>query len=285
MALSRVWIPSPNYSSRGGAGVRLIVIHSSEGAQTLESLGGFFKGNVQASSQVGIDNVKRGRIGEYVQRSNKSWTQASYNPVATSAELCTPSGASTSWSNQTWRSKDVMLANCAEWIAEEARKFGIPITKLTPSQAQGGGKGVCQHRDLGSGGGNHHDCGTGFPIDYVLDLARGKKPSGGTAPPKGPDYRLMEAPPMQLVFSTGKPGEAPAATLVIPNFYADGKARYRFGCAEKTSFRVDMMGHGKTATISLDGSADGVGIPKGCKAITVRRDSGSAPIDAVLSKD
>ena len=48
--LKRVWIPSPNYSSRGGAGVRLIVIHTAEGARTIESLGSYFQGNVQASS-------------------------------------------------------------------------------------------------------------------------------------------------------------------------------------------------------------------------------------------
>jgi hypothetical protein len=32
---------------------------------------------------------------------------------------------------------------------------------------------VCQHIDLGSAGGGHVDCGSGFPYDYVLDLAKG----------------------------------------------------------------------------------------------------------------
>ena len=38
MALTRVWLPSPNYSGRGGSSVRLIVLHTTEGAQTYQSL-------------------------------------------------------------------------------------------------------------------------------------------------------------------------------------------------------------------------------------------------------
>jgi hypothetical protein len=174
MALKRVWIPSPNYSSRGGASVRLIVLHTAEGARTIESLGSFFQGDVSASSQVGTDD-KVNTVGEYVSRGNKSWTQSEFNPVATSNELC----GFASWSTDEWRNNHAnMLANCAAWIAEEAAHFGIPITRLSASQAQGSGRGVCQHVDLGSRGGGHHDCGSGFPMDYVLDLARG---GGGAA--------------------------------------------------------------------------------------------------------
>ena len=31
MALKRVWDPSPNWSSRGGSGVRLVVVHTADG--------------------------------------------------------------------------------------------------------------------------------------------------------------------------------------------------------------------------------------------------------------
>ena len=39
------------------------------------------------------------------------------------------------------------------------------------------GRGVCQHVDLGARGGGHHDCGPGFPMDRVLDMARGGIPT------------------------------------------------------------------------------------------------------------
>ena len=168
MALTRKVIPSPNYSSRGGATVRLIVIHTAEGATTIESLGSFFQGNVSASSHTGIDD-KQGVIGEYVRRDFKAWTAANANPVAVQTELC----AFAKWSYSEWKKHPNMLSNCAAWIAEEAAYFGIPIVKLNASQAQGSGRGVCQHADLGSWGGGHWDCGSGFPMDEVLTMAKG----------------------------------------------------------------------------------------------------------------
>ena len=65
-----------------------------------------------------------------------------------------------------------MLENCARWIAEEAAHFDIPIVKLTAPQAQGTGRGVCQHADLGDWGGGHWDCGGSFPLDDVLTRAK-----------------------------------------------------------------------------------------------------------------
>jgi hypothetical protein len=172
VALTRKWIASPNYSSRGGAGVRLIVIHTAEGATTIESLGNFFKSSsAEASSHTGADD-KKNTVGEYVKRGNKAWTQANANPVCVSLELC----GFAKWSTAEWNKHPNMLDNCAKWIAEEAKAYGIPITKLTPSQAQGSGRGVCQHDDLGSWGGGHWDCGGGFPIDDVIKMAKGGAP-------------------------------------------------------------------------------------------------------------
>ena len=167
--LQRRSIPSPNYSNRGGANVRLIVLHTAEGAKTYQDLGAFFsRSSSNVSSHVGIDDTP-GVIGEYVKRRDKAWTAANANPVAVQAELC----AFASWSSAEWLRHDTMLSNCARWIAEEAAVFGIPITKLTRAQAQGKGRGVCQHVDLGAWGGNHFDCGGAFPMDYVLEQARG----------------------------------------------------------------------------------------------------------------
>jgi len=166
--LTRKPFPSPCYSSRGGATVRLIVLHTAEGATTIESLGSFFANSTnQVSSHTGIDD-KLGMVGEYVTRSGKAWTAGGANPVAVQTELC----AFAKWSLAEWNKHPNMLENCARWIAEEARAFDIPITKLSASQAQGSGRGVCQHNDLGSWGGGHWDCGGSFPIDSVLARAK-----------------------------------------------------------------------------------------------------------------
>ncbi len=89
-----------------------------------------------------------------------------------------------------------MLENCARWIAEEAAKFGIPINEAFTIAGAGPSRGVCQHDDLGSWGGGHWDCGSGFPIDEVLEMARTGSGAGGE--------EYMNPPTMAVGFrSTG----------------------------------------------------------------------------------
>jgi hypothetical protein len=193
MALRRVAIPSPNYSTRSGAPVRLIVMHTAEGALTYNSLGAYFANpSSGVSSHVGIDDTP-GVVGEYVRREYKAWTQGNANSIAVAAELC----AFAAWSPAEWDRHPNMLDNAAAWIAEEATKFGLPITRLTPAEAQGSGRGVCQHVDLGSWGGGHTDCGPAFPMDRVLQMAKG---SPTPAPPtpipteEDPEMIIVRAP-------------------------------------------------------------------------------------------
>ena len=178
MALRREWIGSPNYSSRGGARVRLVVLHTAEGALTYQSLGSFFSSpSSGVSSHTGIDDTP-GVVGEYVRRGEKAWTQGNANPYSVAAELC----AFAEWSTSEWDNHPAMLINCAEWIREECAAFNIPIRRLSAAEAQGGADGVCQHVDLGAAGGGHWDCGPGFPMDDVLRMAAGG--SSATAPTK-----------------------------------------------------------------------------------------------------
>jgi hypothetical protein len=156
--------------------VRLIVLHTAEGARTYQELGNFFSNPASGvSSHVGIDDTP-GIVGEFVRRDYKSWCQANANPYSVAAELC----AFAAWSPEEWQLHPQMLANCAAWVAEEADYFGIPLVALTPAQAQGGSAGVCQHVDLGSHGGGHWDCGPGFPMAQVIDMA-----CGGAGPSVG----------------------------------------------------------------------------------------------------
>lgn len=176
MALTRVWTPSPNYS--GGGTKRLLVIHTMEGftgPNGAYDCAKYFQGSgAGASSQVCVDN-NRGKIWECVNRNNGAWTQCNYNGQSVSMEQ---SGYA-SWSRSYWlANRDAQLHNIADWLAEESAHFGIPLTDLSASSAQGSGRGVCYHSELGSAGCGHSDPGAGFPLDVVLDWARG----GGTAP-------------------------------------------------------------------------------------------------------
>ena len=192
MALTRIPYPSPNYSSRSGATVTTIVLHTAEGALTIASLGAWFQNpSAGVSSHVGIDDTPA-TVGEYVPRSGNAWTAANANRWSVQAELC----AFASWTPDDWAAHPTMLENTAAWIAEEAEAFGIPIVKLSASQAQDpNARGVCQHNDLGSMGGGHWDCGPNFPIDQVLAMAAGGGGSAAPGPPpwEEPDLYLIQA--------------------------------------------------------------------------------------------
>ena len=173
MALKRVWIPSPNYSPGRSVRPRLLVLHTTEGARTIESLGNFFANpSAEVSSHAGADD-KPNMIGTYVRRDNRAWTQGDANSQAVSIEMC----AFARWPESEWAKHPALLDNVAKWLAEEAEFFEIPLVRLSPAQAQGAGRGVCQHVDLGAMGGGHWDCGSGFPMGDVIQMARdGVKP-------------------------------------------------------------------------------------------------------------
>src|SRR5215831_4733291 len=264
MALKRVWIGSPNYYS-GNSGRRLLVVHSSEGAQSYQDLGNFFaNASSQVSSHVGIDDKVRGTIGEYVKRGNSAWTAGNANGVSIQVELCTPSGASANWSRQTWLNHETMLRNLADWLREESQQTGIPLNELTSGQAQGSGRGVCQHTDLGSWGGGHSDCGPNFPMDQVLKWAKGQD-SGGT----GYNYREDDPEMFYLQFVNGK------APIVIPSQHTDGKSRIRFGANEACQIRIDWSesgGRGNTdLDLGYDSEAQGTDIKDGDNYAVIRR--------------
>lgn len=242
MTLTRRWMPSPNYSGRGGSKVRLIVVHTAEGALTIEELGNFFDDpSAEASSQVGIDD-KKNVVGEYVKRESKAWTQSNANPVAVSAELC----AFAKWSRDEWMKHPNMLANCAAWIREEAVYFDLPIVALTDSQAQGSSKGVCQHENLGEWGGGHWDCGGGFPMDHVISLAKGEDDG------EMPGYPQWFWNWNQWYINTPRdPAERPEGVPKdIPDWAWDGQKRilniaHKYGMTEDERKWIDWYNGGK----------------------------------------
>ena len=178
MALTEVWIPSPHYSTSRGS-YNKAVLHTTEGAMKIRDLGSWFQNpSAQCSSHHGADNYERGVFGAYVYENNVAWTQGNANGVSLSLEQC----AYASWSRDTWlNSKGTLLQNTADWLAYVCGKYGIPLRALSNSEAQNAGvKGVCQHVQLGSWGSGHSDCGGGFPVDKVIEMAKGS--SGGSAP-------------------------------------------------------------------------------------------------------
>ena len=171
MSLRRDWIASPNYSSRYGSAVKLLIVHTAEGSTTYQSLGNYFANPAaEVSSQVGIDDTP-GVIGEYVKPDYASWCAGNVNGYSDQVELC----AFAAWDRATWLAHPVMIANLQQWLAEEAARYGIPLVKSTTH-------GVCGHVDV-SGPGGHWDPGPEFPWDVVLDSVPAPIPPSPTPTP------------------------------------------------------------------------------------------------------
>jgi hypothetical protein len=243
MTLARISIPSPNYSARG-ASVRLVILHTAEGALTIESLGAYFANpSAGVSSNVGIDD-KQNTVGEYLPASStwKAWTQGNANPFCVSAELC----AFASWTRAEWDRHPSMLLNAAAWVAEECARFGIPCRYVSPAEAQSGVAGVTDHAALGAWGGGHWDCGSGFPIHDVIEVASGDL--AGTAPSEEEIEDMIASTDGQGYWTVTRDGAVGAfgdAEYHGGAFDLDESAPGRQPMAPGTSI-VGIAGHGRS---------------------------------------
>jgi len=151
-----------------------------------------------------------------------------------------------------------MLENCARWIAEEAAYFGIPVSRLTPTQAQGSGRGVCQHSDLGAWGGGHWDCGGSFPMDKVLSLA--KSQGGDTSDMGYPQWYWDWS--LWYLTSNRDPATRPKdAPQTIPQWAWDGNDEQlrllnRFGMTQPERDWIVWYNGGKKGTRPSDAPQD-----------------------------
>lgn len=179
-------------SPRGTRPVRLVAIHTAEGARTAASLGAYFyRPDIQASSHVGID---AGATLSYVGYDRASWTLRSGNPISDNAELC----AFANFTREQWLgtarvngcdNPRAILDRTAAWIRERCLARRIPIVKVSPAQVAAGASGVIAHWDwtIGMQDGSHTDPGKNFPWDYVINKAnQGTGGGGGGAPAPTP---------------------------------------------------------------------------------------------------
>jgi hypothetical protein len=193
------WYDCPNQSSRGGSGIAQLTFHTTEGAETGESLANWIcQEQAQASYHAAVDNTAPNEVHRFVDTDMKAWSQAAGNPFAVSVAFCTPSGAASNWSRDKWLSMGTMLDNAAAIGKKFCDMHGIPLTPLNASQAQSGARGISQHVDGGSSWSGHHDCGNGFPEDEVIRRMKGQAPSQPEAKPEE-DEIMIGIPPGQDV--------------------------------------------------------------------------------------
>lgn len=279
MALARVQIPSPNYSS-SRARSRLLVVHTSEGATTFRSLGNFLANpSAEVSYHVGFDDTSAAEIGEYVQPPCKSWSAHSANNEGEHGCCCTPSGASSGWSRADWLARPRMLDACAAWLREEGARYGIPIRKISPDEIRAGAEGVCGHGDCVAAGlgGSHTDPGPNFPWDYVC---------GATAP--APPEEVREMFVLDGVVPAGR-GRDDAGVLAVPLPYGMKTARVDmyvdcdpstgqsvWSCINLAGKNHGLWSGGNTWELWIPGRKPmAVALPLSAKAVTFRNWGGA----------
>lgn len=158
-------------STRGGAQVRLLVIHTTEGilrAADLRAWKAWPGSSHAAADQYGA--LLDGPGDGFVDYGKASWTLRSGNAVSDNIELC----ALAKWTRTDWLARPKLIEAAAVWLARRHRaRPHIPLVKLTPAQVRAGMSGVIGHNDwtVGMKDGTHWDPGPGFPWDLVLKRA------------------------------------------------------------------------------------------------------------------
>lgn len=137
------WTPSPNYSSRGGQRVRLIVVHDCEGSFA-GSVSWFAMARSQVSAQIVLSD-DGARAVLMVAWGNKAWHACDVNSFSEGIEAA--GYAAKGLGAPEW-------ATLAAIVAFRLRANGIPCQRATAANAW---TGYCQHVDLGAMGGGHHD--------------------------------------------------------------------------------------------------------------------------------
>ncbi len=256
-----------NSSPRGARPVRLLAVHTAEGARTAHDLLAFFHRSTNASSHAIIDHDTTLHILDY---GRAAWTLRSGNPISDNLEIC----AFADWSRNDWLSTDAvdgcanpraMLHRVADWLRWRAEVRRIPKVKLTPAQVRNGQSGIIGHVDWTEGmdDGTHWDPGPGFPWDYVMELVN------ETAPSEQDEDMIT----------------APAGTNEHINLIVAGKSKLYVACSWKQHVRVhDMFFYGDTPAGKSGGAWKGghsdwtfqenrpgpVAIPKGAAMCTIR---------------
>jgi hypothetical protein len=160
-------------SSRNGARVLWVCVHTAEGATRATNLRAYFeRPDINASSHAIADDAIL--LDHLVPYDRAAWTLRNGNEESDNLELC----GFAAWSREEWLTRHMgMVRHAAAWIRSRCLARGIPIVKLSPADVRAGKSGVIGHVDYtnGTGDGTHWDPGPGFPWDVVMQLASGGK--------------------------------------------------------------------------------------------------------------
>ena len=137
------WVSSPNFSSRGGQRVRLVVVHDCEGSYA-GSVAWFSLHESRVSAHL-VLREDGGEATQMVRWTDKAWHACDFNSISDGIEAAGYSARGLG--DAEWRT----LAALTAW---RLRANNIPCQEAT---LVNGWTGFTEHLKLGAAGGGHHD--------------------------------------------------------------------------------------------------------------------------------
>lgn len=168
------WVSPASWENANRTSVQLIVIHTTEGSATSGA----------AENGAAYDARRTDGTSCHFFHDIDSTVQCvATADIAYSAlyqgnrrgihhELCTRAGTA-KWSDSYHQP---MLRRAAAQCARDAKKWNIPIRKLTAAEVAAGTKGLCGHADISKAfpadGGDHTDPGSAFPWTQFIAMVK-----------------------------------------------------------------------------------------------------------------
>ncbi|GAB2646365.1 hypothetical protein GCM10027169_13210 [Gordonia jinhuaensis] len=148
-----------NRSNRWGASVANDLLHTEDGYSTAVELAISLNNRNDASYHYVI---RDGIVVDLVDTDYASWSVLDANPYT--INICF-AGSFASWSRAQWLDREGDIAIAAWLMVQDSKKYGFPLTVITPPYHRG--RGLSDHKYVTQclGIGTHTDVGNHFPWD------------------------------------------------------------------------------------------------------------------------
>lgn len=238
-------------SSRNGATVRLVALHTTEGIMRATGLRDWasWAGSSHASCDE-TGTLLEGAADGFVDYSRAAWTLRAGNPISDNLEMC----GWAHWTRTEWLARPALLEGAATWVARRCVARNVPPVLLTPAQVAAGHRGVIEHYTwtVGMSDGTHSDVGPNFPWDVVLPRAR-QLIASPTAPPSPGGFLMALTDDQQAeLYSLVKAqlGGPPLPIAVWSDLVAGPVADATGGPQQVRSVLADVFAHARAAAAS-----------------------------------
>jgi hypothetical protein len=171
-----LWVPPRSYTKgRTSKGVRLLVVHHTAGSErptSAEDGAAYDARRLDGTSTHYF--IDSNSVVQCVRTTDMAHTARRHgNQIGIQYEFCGTLQTRAQWLDPASRPT---IRNAARQMARDAKKYGIPIVKLTTAQTRqayyGNVKGICGHAECTKAfpedNGDHMDPGPNFPYDVLL---------------------------------------------------------------------------------------------------------------------